>query len=213
MGFLRYVSHPNIHLDPAVPVPEWSLSDVGRARVRALLDQPWVGSVGTIVSSGETKALETAGILAAHLGLVVEQRPETGEIDRSSTGFVPPERHDALAARLFAEPDRSADGWETAVAAQERIVAATADLVAGVDRSTGGERSADGDVVLVGHGGVGTLLWCHLAGEAIDGRHDQPGQGHYWSYDRSAGRLIHGWRPIDEIADADANSTAEGPGS
>ncbi|MEM9135589.1 MAG: histidine phosphatase family protein [Actinomycetota bacterium] len=201
MGFLRYVTHPNVEIDPAVPVPEWSLSDVGRRRARALLSQPWIGSVGAIVSSGETKARETAAVLAAFRRIEIEERPDTGEIDRSSTGFVPPERHDALAVRLFAEPERSADGWETAVAAQHRIVAATADLVADAGEVSEPSPGAGADVVIVGHGGVGTLLWCHLAGEVIDGRYDQPGQGHYWSFDRSTGRVVHGWWPVDDLDD------------
>jgi hypothetical protein len=30
------------------------------------------------------------------------------------------------------------------------------------------------DIAIVGHGGTGTLLYCHLAGVAIDRRYDQP---------------------------------------
>ncbi|MBO9456098.1 hypothetical protein J7376_11185 [Paracoccus sp. R12_1] len=36
MAVLRYLSHPQVLIDPAVPVPRWSLSDHGRSRMPAL---------------------------------------------------------------------------------------------------------------------------------------------------------------------------------
>ncbi len=189
MSTLRYVTHPEVAGDPEVPVPEWPLSAAGRRRVAAMLDQPWIRSTGRIVSSPERKAVETATIVADHLGVGVEIRDDTGEIDRSATGFVPHDRHETLADRCFADPTTSADGWETAVDAQHRIVGALEDLLVDDDR----------DVVVVGHGGVGTLLWCHLAGTPISRTHDQPGQGHHWALDRATGHLLHGWLPIDDV--------------
>ncbi len=59
-----------------------------------MLTRPWIDSIGRVVSSAERKALETATLLAGHLGVTVEVRPATGELDRSSTGFVPPEEHE-----------------------------------------------------------------------------------------------------------------------
>ena len=192
MSILRYISHPNVDIDPHIPVTEWSLSSRGRHRVQSILEQPWVDSIGHIITSSETKARETADVLAAHLHLAVEERPSSGEIDRSSTGFVPADRHEVLADLFFAEPHTSAHGWERAVDAQRRIVEALSDQLGELDGATA-------DVAIVGHGAVGTLLMCHLDRRAISRLHDQPGQGHYWSYDRSRGRLLHEWRPIDEL--------------
>lgn len=197
MSLLRYVSHAQVVQDPAVPVPRWGLSPEGRRRVEVLADQPWLATVGRILSSDETKAVETATILADRLGLTVDIRPATGETDRSATGWVPHQRHEELAARYFAEPEVSADGWERAADSQRRVVEALADVI-----REPSEPPADPtrpDVVVVGHGGVGTLLWCHLSGAAIDRRHDQPGQGHHWAWDRASRTMLHPWRPIDEI--------------
>ncbi|MEZ5167354.1 MAG: hypothetical protein R2695_13035 [Acidimicrobiales bacterium] len=55
----------------------------------------------------------------------------------------------------------------------------------------------DRDVLVVGHGAVGTLLYRHLAGPLIDRRHDQAGQGHYFTSDRINGAVRHPWRRID----------------
>jgi len=57
----------------------------------------------------------------------------------------------------------------------------------------------EGDAVVIGHGAVGTLLMCRLARLPIDRRYDQPGQGHYWSYDRTTAELLHQWLPIDAL--------------
>lgn len=190
MGLLRYVTHPEVQVDPATPVPRWGLSPAGTRRAEALRRQPWLAATRRIVSSDEVKAVQTAEILATSLGVAVEVRDGIGEHDRSSTGFVPPDRFEALADRFFAEPERSVEGWERAVDAQDRILRNLADLLGG---------DGGGDVVVVGHGGVGTLWCCALAGRPIDRRHDQPGQGHYVTVDRATRRLLHGWRPIDDL--------------
>ena len=195
MSFLRYITHPNVDIDASTPVPDWGLSVLGRRRARSMLDQRWVGSIGRIIASSETKALETAELIADRLGLVVEVRASSGEIDRSSTGFVEPERHELLADRFFAEPESSVEGWERAVDAQRRIVEVLHDVL-------DGGRDWPGDVAVVGHGAVGTLLMCHLDGRTISRDHDQPGQGHFWSYDLSDNHLLHGWRSIADLEES-----------
>ncbi len=187
MSTVYYLTHPDVEIDPSTPVPRWHLSAVGRARARAACLLPWMSSVECVITSDETKARETASILSGHLGFPVEVRPGSGENDRSATGFVPPDRFDALADRFFAQPDQRVEGWERAVDAQARIVAELSDLLSPGRPVT----------LVVGHGGVGTLWYCHLAGLAIDRRHDQPGQGHYFAVDVRSGRPTHRWRPID----------------
>jgi broad specificity phosphatase PhoE len=56
----------------------------------------------------------------------------------------------------------------------------------------------DGDVAIVAHGGVGTLLLCHLSGLPISRDQDQPSTngGNYFAFDRDTLRLIQGWRSI-----------------
>src|SRR6478735_3774602 len=59
-----YVTHPQVQIDPDVPVPQWGLSTVGRERAVITARLPWVRSLGRIVSSDETKAIDTAQLLA-----------------------------------------------------------------------------------------------------------------------------------------------------
>jgi broad specificity phosphatase PhoE len=69
-----FITHPEVVVDPAIPIEEWDLSDVGRARA-ALLPQVVRAEVRRIVSSAEKKALETAAILGGVLGIDVSVDP------------------------------------------------------------------------------------------------------------------------------------------
>ena len=190
MPLIHYVTHPQVVVDPQVPIERWGLSPTGLARVEALLRQPWMAQVGRIVCSGETKARRTAELLAERRGLQVEVRPDTGENDRSATGFLLPEEFERTADEFFARPEVSVRGWERAIDAQRRIVGALADLL----DAPSAERT-----VVVGHGGVGTLWCCHLLGRPITRELDQPGQGHYVTVDVDRCELLHPWRAIDDL--------------
>lgn len=190
MSTLWYATHPEVAVDPDVPVPRWGLSEVGRRRAHALAARPELATVARIVSSDEAKAVETAEVVAAALGLAVEVRPATHENDRSATGFLPPAEFEAVADAFFARPAESVRGWETAVAARARIAAALADLV-GPDADR-----PDDDVLVVGHGAVGTLWAGHLAGRPIDRREDQPHPGHLLTVDRATANLLRRWHPF-----------------
>jgi broad specificity phosphatase PhoE len=62
--------------------------------------------------------------------------------------------------------------------------------------------SCDSDIAIIGHGGTGTLLYCHLTGLPISRRFDQPASngGNWFSFDRlSCRKLLQvGWQSIDE---------------
>ncbi|WP_428699221.1 histidine phosphatase family protein [Stappia sp.] len=179
-GDCIYLTHPQVEIDPAVPVPDWGLSEAGFRRARAGAVLPDFSRVRHVVSSAERKARQTAEILAGHLGLTIIVDELMHENDRSATGFLPPPEFESVADRFFASPDESVRGWETARAAQTRICGR---VLAHLDRIP-----ADETVLFVGHGGVGTLLKCHVGGLAIDRRHDQPpgGGGCFFAFPRAA---------------------------
>jgi hypothetical protein len=84
-----FITHPDVVIDPEVPVPQWHLSQRGRERMKKLLAQPWVEGIGAVYCSTEQKAIDGAEILAAHLSIGYEMVEELGEIDRSATGYLP----------------------------------------------------------------------------------------------------------------------------
>lgn len=193
-GTARYLTHPQVLIDPAIPVPRWSLNAAGAARVAALAAAPGaLRATRRIISSDEAKAIETAMPLAHALGLTVEIRPLMHENDRSATGFLPPTEFESMADAFFAQPDDSQRGWEPARTAQARILAEV-DATLAMDSA--------GDVLFVGHGGVGTLLYCALSGQAIDRRFDQgPGGGGNWfGFDIDSRRAGPGWQAMESLA-------------
>lgn len=183
---IYFITHPEVQVDPARPVPRWSLSEKGVARMTKFVARGVLDDVAHIWSSGETKAIESANILAARLKLPVQVEEDLHENERSATGFLPAPEFEATADQFFAQPNESIRAWERAVDAQARIIRA-------VDRVTAA--SSSGDVAIVAHGGVGTLLMCAHLRSPINRRFDQPHQGHYWCFTETRA-VLHQWKPI-----------------
>jgi len=187
-----FVTHPDVLIDPTVPVADWPLSAFGRARMARALAQPWVAGIRAVWCSKERKARDGADILAAHLALSVTDLDELGENDRSATGYLAKAEFESVADQFFARPTLSVRGWERAIDAQRRIVAA-------VDHVLAASAGCNGDIAIVSHGGVGVLLLSHLRNDTISRKHDQPPNngGNHFSFDIETRRLRHGWQPID----------------
>lgn len=188
---IHFVTHPEVVIDPAVPIIDWPLSARGRERMAAACRQPWAAGLTALFSSAERKARDGAEILAAATGLPVRVMADLGENDRSATGYLPPAEFEATADRFFAEPQMSVRGWARAVDEQRRIVAAVDAAIAAA--------VGQGDIAIVSHGGVGALLLAHLLGEPISRRFDQPGGGggNLFAFDAGTRAVLHNWRPID----------------
>lgn len=188
---VRYLTHPQVQVDPAIPVPSWSLSTVGRGRVQALVRAGWLAGTTQVISSAEAKAVETAQPIAAALRADFEIREAMHENDRSATGFVPPHEFERLADAFFAHPAQSIRGWERAIDAQDRIVREAERAI---------EQQQKGDLLFVGHGAVGTLLLCFYSRMPISRVHDQPGGGgNYFTITKAERRVLHAWRPIEKV--------------
>lgn len=187
MPKLLIITHPEVAIDPNVPVTDWGLSDTGRRRAAAFAADEIFAEVTQIWTSTEQKAHDTGEILSAPRNLLVKQNAALGENDRSATGFLPRDEFEAAADAFFAHPNTSFRGWETAAEAQLRIRNATTSII---------ERHVGDDLAIVTHGAVGTLLWCALTGNPIDRRYDQPSQGHYWQADLLTLKPQTRWRSI-----------------
>jgi broad specificity phosphatase PhoE len=192
MSTVYFITHPDVVIDPAVPVPRWPLSQRGRERMLAMLEHDWMSGIGSIYCSTEQKAIDGALIMSEALKIPYVGIPELAENDRSATGYLTGPEFDAAVDEFFRRPEESVRGWERAIDVQRRIIGATKAIL--------NANTAEGDVAIVGHGGVGTLLLCHLSGASISRHRDQPptNGGNFFAFDRSTLRLVHGWRPIDK---------------
>ena len=198
MPTVFFITHPDVAIDPAVAVPDWPLNGRGQQRMRAITGWPWARNVGRIFASSERKARDGAGILAAELGLTgYNVVAALGETDRSATGYLPKQEFEETADAFFAHPQESVRGWEPAALAQGRIVGAVERIVS--------QPPDDDDLAIVGHGGTGTPLYCHLAGLPISRCYDQPATrgGNWFAFDRATRKLLcDGWQSIDLAASA-----------
>jgi hypothetical protein len=176
MAIAYFITHPEVAIDPSVPVPDWPLSSRSIRHMALLLSQPWVRVGGpssavpserlwrrrgfwlTISPSRALSSIALARMIGLRLGIC--RRWNSRAWQRSS-----------LHARR-----RACAGWERAVDAQRRIVEA-------VDRAIS-MAPAEGDMAIISHGGVGALLLCHLKGVPISRAEDQPE-----TYTRSRSRL------------------------
>ena len=193
MPTIFFITHPDVVIDPDVPVPDWPLDERGRARMHAVTAQPWAKELRRIFASSERKSRDAAQILADKLGhdgySVIA---ELGENDRSATGFLAKAEFEATVDAFFAHPGESIRGWEPALNAQARIVRAIEQVMS--------QAPEPANIAIVGHGGTGTLLYCHLAGLPIDRCHDQPvtNSGNWFAFNRTSRKLLYdGWQSID----------------
>lgn len=189
-----YLSHPQVCIDKDVAVPSWSLSELGLRRAIEASKKPWASSIDQIISSDETKARETAHCFAKELSLDVIIGDNMGENDRSSTGFLPPEQFERAADNFMNKPDESFRGWERAIDAQARIVASVFATVQAHTRAR--------HTLIVGHGGVGTLLKCHIAKRQITRNEDQPGNGggNIFAFDLETNSLVCDWIAMEDYS-------------
>ncbi|MCZ3379650.1 histidine phosphatase family protein [Rhizobium sp. AG207R] len=189
--YALYITHPQVRIDPNVPVPQWGLSDIGAERARLAASRPWAGKLSLIVSSGERKAIETAEALATASGAPIEVIEAMHENDRSATGFLAPPEFEKAADWFFANPHESFKGWERAIDAQVRIVSNVEAVLVRHDPNA--------PIAFVGHGGVGTLLKCHLEGKPIARQGDQPpGGGNLFCFDLAKRAVSCDWTPMED---------------
>ena len=188
---IYFISHPEVEISKTVPVTQWRLSKVGRARMERMLTRDWIQELSAVYTSEEQKAIDGAEILANFTGLTFQCIQDLGENDRSSTGFLKPTEFESTADQFFAFPEISVRGWEKAVDAQSRIVEAV--------KSIGLTDATEGSIAIISHGAVGTLLYCFFSESSIDRRWDQPGSGgvNYLKLQLDPTVQCSWWKPID----------------
>ena len=143
------MKHSEPILEPGVPPNRWRLSERGRSRSVLLGERLAQYGPEVVVSSGEPKAVETAGIAAGRLGIGCSVYPGLHEHDRTNVPFLGDEEFGRAARGFFENQDRLVWGNETAEAAGGRFEGAV--------RGVLGEWQEE-VVVMVAHGTVISLL-------------------------------------------------------
>jgi broad specificity phosphatase PhoE len=187
-----YLSHPEVKIDPQRAVSDWEISEQGRRRLIAASKRGWPGRGWRLIASPEVKAQQTAEFLSNAFALPLHTHPDMGEVDRSATGYLPYDAHEALADALFAQPAIGPQGWESAQAASQRITKAFQEVLAEVSDN----------MIFVGHGAVGSFLWCALTKTPISRAADQRRCGSFWAGSMGPDGFVpvHPWQALETAA-------------
>ena len=147
---LTLVKHAQPVLDPRLPPREWRLGVEGIEQSGRLAERLKPGLPFRLVCSVEPKAVETARIVAAELGIPHRVVDGLEEIDRRATPIVSLDEHERINAALFADRSAAIVGVESADAALARFSAA-------IDRAinAGDPRQP---LVVIAHGTVISLF-------------------------------------------------------
>ena len=134
----------------SVPASKWHLSPTGIERCAGLADRLSAFATGSIATSAEPKAVETATIVGERLGLPVDVIEDLHEHDRRNTTLLGDGPFRQAVRTLFAHPNDRVFGEETAADALARFDAAIGRLLA--------SRDPEEDVIVVSHGTVISLF-------------------------------------------------------
>ncbi|HEX6797979.1 MAG TPA: histidine phosphatase family protein [Ktedonobacterales bacterium] len=162
MTHLILVRHSLPTVVPGADAADWRLSDEGRARAVTLAEQLADYGPSQIASSDESKARETAEIIAERLGgVLVVSEPGLREHDRRGAPYFGDERaFQATMARFFTAPEELIYGRETAAQARARFAAAVSRIIA--------QSLVDRDIMVVTHGTVMALYLASISDTGSD---------------------------------------------
>ena len=153
---LILIRHSLPEIKEDMPAREWRLSEEGRERAHRLAEKIRIYPFEVLVSSVETKALETAEIIATKCGMSLQIVEGLHEHERSQVPFLSRPEFEAAVQDFFDQPDVLVFGDETADAAYQRFSSAVFSVLTGWN----GKSS-----VIVSHGTVISLFVSRLTGE------------------------------------------------
>ncbi|HMO25546.1 MAG TPA: histidine phosphatase family protein [Tepidisphaeraceae bacterium] len=172
MPRLILIKHAAPVVDPDQPPERWPLSEDGRARAMTLAERIASLAPARVLASRETKATQTAEVVASRLQIPFVPADDLHEHDRSNVPHMPSREFISMIELFFRKPHQlvtSANdckfnrkphqlalGFETADAARERIAGA-------VDRAI--EAHPSETLAVVSHGTVISLLLQQRTGE------------------------------------------------
>ena len=152
---LILVRHSSPEIVPAVPADQWLLSEAGRLRCKPLAEKLKAHQPDLIVTSTETKAVETAQIVAQLLHKPVETAEGLHEHDRSNVRWLERDQFEAAVVALLEKPETLVLGNETGDQAHHRFAEAITNVLG---------QHPGGNVAVVTHGTVLALYISRATG-------------------------------------------------
>lgn len=155
--YLILVKHSVPEIVESAPAQEWKLSELGRARAERLAERLRLYQPEVIVSSKESKARETAEIIARLHKIEFDVADDLHEHDRSNVPYLAHDEFQASIYEFFQKPEEIVFGKETADQAHARFYRSVHSLL---------KAHTDKTIVIVSHGTVISLFVSRLTGSS-----------------------------------------------
>ncbi len=196
MSCLIFLTHPEVVIDPDVPVQNWSLSDNGKNLLYKSLRRGALPQIDHVFSSPERKAMDASAIIRNHFNCDVTILDKFGELDRSSTGYLPEDQHHTISSLAFEYPGVSIQGWERVDDMKDRIIRCFHKIEASIENGA--------TVLASGHGGSGFALYLYLQGLSnYDRKLSPPSMGSIFSYSPAKQTIELEWTRLDDVKPSD----------
>ena len=156
-NYLILIKHSLPQIETDRPAKDWRLSAEGQLRAHRLAEQLERFAPDVIVSSNESKARETAEILAHHFQLDMQIVHDLHEHDRSNVPYLSDHAFQASVREFFQKPDELVFGRETAIRVHTRFYRAVHSILNEHQNKT---------VLIVTHGTVIALFVSRLTGSS-----------------------------------------------
>jgi len=183
---LVFITHPSVVIDEFTPIDQWNLSEEGIEQAQRLSSLQELSKFDTLYSSPEPKSVTVALMLSDyyHKLLPIDHKV-VGLKEIHGRRFIPPEIFKEATKMWFDNPTQNPNGWESLKEAQKRIVFTIENIMS---------KEKDNTVVIVGHGGTGTLLKCSIKKVKPVIEEDQSSQGSYFVADWDTRSLVKDWQ-------------------
>lgn len=136
--------------------------------------------------SAEPKSLTVGAMVQERFGFKPKVYQDLGEADRSATPFLPLEEYMAAIREAYQHPDKHIHGWEShheMFVRNQRIID---ELIAENRGKT---------IAIIGHGGAGTCIKCHLCKLPLSFDQDPQRTGCSFIVEVESGTLVQDWQP------------------
>lgn len=187
MTKLIYLTHPAVNIDSQTPIDQWSLSDKGWEQAKQSLELDFWKSVDVLYASTELKAYSMADMIANEYNIPFDDAHKIYDLGETrGRTFIPPDQFEEAVKEWYQDLDHNIHGWEPINEMFKRVGVCIDRLMA---------NHHDKTVAIVGHGGSGTMVKCHIMG-ITPRRNDDPHEvaGGYFIADWDNKRIAQDWK-------------------
>ncbi|MFQ5831232.1 MAG: histidine phosphatase family protein [Candidatus Thorarchaeota archaeon] len=150
---IHFLRHAETRIDPDTSPSRWHVTREGVKTARMLASSGMFDKVDLVVTSAESKAIETARPFAVKLGLEIIIEPRFNELERVGGHIESQNEYLRRVQLAFRNQDSSAHGWETAASAIRRFEQGIRSIESEIESDT---------VLVVSHGLVLSLYFATL---------------------------------------------------